>query len=132
MPYAKAVGIQPRTLEIWEGIGILRDALDRSTLMTGQLVFVNGRQTARMVLELPPEIPFGFVALPQYETERMLTEHLAGLGADVERGVELTSFAQDADGVVARLAGTRGTRRYAPRTSWAATARTAPSARASG
>jgi pentachlorophenol monooxygenase len=108
VPYAKAVGIQPRTLEIWESVGIVRDALDRSTLMAGQLVFVNGRQTARMVLQLPPEIPFTFVALPQYETERMLTDHLAGLGADVERGVELTSFAQDADGVVARLAGSSG------------------------
>ena len=61
-----------------------------------------------MMLELPPEIPYGFVALPQYETERLLREHLAGLGLEVERGVALRSFEQDADGVTAVLAGPEG------------------------
>jgi len=34
-PYAKAVGIQPRTLEMWErqGLGLLRDVLDRAVPM---------------------------------------------------------------------------------------------------
>ncbi len=105
---AKAVGVQPRTLEIWETMGVVGDALDAATPMRGQRVFVNGEQTAEMWLELPPDVPFGFVALPQYETERVLTQHLEGYGTSVERGVELASFTQDVDGVTAELVGPEG------------------------
>ncbi|GEL18788.1 FAD-dependent monooxygenase [Pseudonocardia asaccharolytica] len=108
LPYAKAIGIQPRTLEIWESMGLLREALDAATPLLGQLIFVNGEQVGRIVLEVPPEVPFGFVALPQYATERVLTEHLDGLGVSVERGVELTGFEADADGVTATLTGPSG------------------------
>ncbi|MGD9529234.1 FAD-dependent monooxygenase [Pseudonocardia sp.] len=108
MPYAKAVGIQPRTLELWESAGVLARALDAATPMLGQLVFVNGQQVARMEMTLPPEVPYGFMALPQYETERLLAERLTELGGHVERGVELVSFEQDADGVTAVLRGPDG------------------------
>jgi pentachlorophenol monooxygenase len=60
--YAKAVGIQPRTLEVWENLGVLRDALDAATPLRGQLVYVNGKQAARMDLAVPPDVPYGFVA----------------------------------------------------------------------
>jgi 2-polyprenyl-6-methoxyphenol hydroxylase-like FAD-dependent oxidoreductase len=106
--FAKAVGIQPRTLEMWEDMGLLRAALDAAIPMTGQLLYVNGEQAGRMVLELPPEIPYAFVALPQYETERLLRERLAVFGQQAERGVALRSFEQDADGVRAVLAGPEG------------------------
>jgi pentachlorophenol monooxygenase len=105
---AKAVGIQPRTLEIWEAAGLAQDALDAATQLHGQKVFVNGEQTAELTLTLPPSVPFGFVALPQYETERVLTEQLRRLGTSVERGLELVRFDQDADGVTARLSGSQG------------------------
>ena len=103
--YAKAVGVQPRTLEVWEDMGLLRAALDAAIPMWGQIVYVNGDEAGRLALELPPEIPYGFVALPQYETERLLREHLAGLDLEIERGVALRSFEQNADGVTAVLAG---------------------------
>ncbi|WP_416981771.1 FAD-dependent monooxygenase [Streptomyces sp. T028] len=103
LPYAKAVGIQPRTLEIWDRMGLARTVLESAAVLRGQLVYVNGRETARMDLVLPPEVPYGFAALPQYETERLLEEYVAGLGTVVERGTELLSFAQDPDGVAARL-----------------------------
>jgi 2-polyprenyl-6-methoxyphenol hydroxylase-like FAD-dependent oxidoreductase len=61
-----------------------------------------------MVLELPAAVPFGFVALPQYETERILAEHLARLSSSVERPVDLVSFTQDQDGVSADLVGPGG------------------------
>jgi pentachlorophenol monooxygenase len=109
--YAKAVGIQPRTLEVWENQGLLREALDAAAPMRGQLVFVNGRQVSRLDLEVPPDVPFGFIALPQYVTERLLTSRLQQLGTHVERGVELVHFEQDADGVTAHLAGAAGEQR---------------------
>ncbi|MEU8527417.1 FAD-dependent monooxygenase [Streptomyces sp. NPDC048629] len=103
MPFAKAVGIQPRTLEVWDRMGCVRPVLDVAVPMRGQLVYVNGAEQARIDLVLPPEVPYGFAALPQYETERILAELLARLGTEVERGTALLSFEQDADGVTARL-----------------------------
>jgi 2-polyprenyl-6-methoxyphenol hydroxylase-like FAD-dependent oxidoreductase len=108
--YAKAVGIQPRTLEIWESTGLLHEALDQAMPMHGQLMYVNGEQVARMELTLPPDVPYGFVGLPQYATERLLTAQLHRLGGRIERGVELLGFDQDADGVTARLRGPDGER----------------------
>ncbi|MFI1708459.1 FAD-dependent monooxygenase [Streptomyces griseoruber] len=103
LPYAKAVGIQPRTLEIWDRMGLARTVLEVAAVVRGQLVHVNGRETARIETALPPEVPYGFAALPQYETERLLEEYLTGLGTVVERGTELLSFGQDPDGVTVRL-----------------------------
>lgn len=108
LPYAKAVGVQPRTLEIWDRMGLARTVLEAAVPMRGQLIHVNGRQVARMDLQLPPEVPYGFAALPQYETERILEEYVAGLGTAVERGTELLGFTQDADGVTARLRAASG------------------------
>ncbi|MFJ3585896.1 FAD-dependent monooxygenase [Streptomyces sp. NPDC090127] len=101
--YAKAVGIQPRTLEIWDRMGLARTVLEAAVPLRGQLTYVDGRQQDRIDLTLPPEVPYGFAALPQYTTEQLLEAYLAGLGTVIERGTELLSFAQDADGVTARL-----------------------------
>jgi 2-polyprenyl-6-methoxyphenol hydroxylase-like FAD-dependent oxidoreductase len=107
-PFAKAVGIQPRTLETWATAGLLDEALDAAVPMRGQQEFVNGKMTGQIVLDLPASVPFGFVALPQYETERILTDHLRGLGTDIDRGMELISFRQDADAVTSCLVGPAG------------------------
>ncbi|MFE2169231.1 FAD-dependent monooxygenase, partial [Streptomyces sp. NPDC059447] len=99
LPFAKAVGIQPRTLELWDRMGLVRTALEAAVPLRGQLVYVGGVEQDRFELALPPEVPYGFASLPQYETERVLTEFLARFGTAIERGVELESFTQDADGV---------------------------------
>ncbi|MER5963365.1 FAD-dependent monooxygenase [Streptomyces sp. NPDC002057] len=103
LPYAKAVGIQPRTLELWDRMGLARAVLEAAVPIRGQLTYVNGTEATRLALELPPEVPYGFAALPQYETERLLEEYVTGFGTAVERGTELVSFTQDADGVTAAL-----------------------------
>ncbi|MFE2323062.1 FAD-dependent monooxygenase [Streptomyces sp. NPDC059385] len=103
LPFAKAVGIQPRTLELWDRMGLVRTALEAAVPLRGQLVYVGGVEQDRFELALPPEVPYGFASLPQYETERVLTEFLARFGTAIERGVELESFTQDADGVTSRV-----------------------------
>lgn len=108
LPYAKAVGIQPRTLEIWDRMGLAGTVLEAVTPLRGQLVYVDGRERARIELALPPEVPYGFAALPQYETERLLEDYVAGLGTAVERGTELLAFSQDAEGVTAELRAASG------------------------
>lgn len=101
--YAKAVGVQPRTIEIFEGMGVARQILDASIPLIGQLVYVNGEPAGRMEMSLPSDVPFESIAIPQYATERILTEHLRLLGGHVERGTQLTAFTQDDDGVTATL-----------------------------
>ena len=102
-PWAKAVGVQPRTLEIWDAMGIARPMLDRATSMRGQLVYVNGEQTGRVDFVLPDDVPYRFAAIPQYAAEEVLGEHLAGLGTRVRRGVEALGYTAGADGVTVRL-----------------------------
>ncbi|QZS54230.1 FAD-dependent monooxygenase [Rhodococcus opacus] len=106
--YAKAVGIQPRSLEVFESMGVLRHILDAAIQMRGQIVYVNGDEVARLELALPGDVPFEFIGLPQYETERILTEYLATFGTTIERGTKLTAFEQDDDGVVATVTGADG------------------------
>ncbi|MEV0292070.1 FAD-dependent monooxygenase [Nocardia sp. NPDC050710] len=101
--YAKAVGIQPRTLEVFEGMGVLREVLDAAIQMRGQIVYVNGAEVARTELTVPADVPYGFLGLPQYETERILRQRLTSTGTRIERGTKLTTFAQDDAGVTAVL-----------------------------
>lgn len=106
--YAKAVGVQPRTLEVFEGMGVLRQILDASIQMRGQVVYVNGSEVSRIDLTLPPEVPFGFASIPQYDTERILRDRLATLDLPIERGTSLSRFDQDDTEVTAVLAGPDG------------------------
>ena len=102
-PWAKAVGIQPRTLEIFDAIGIARAALNRAITMRGQLVYVNGEQVGQIELQLPAQLPYRFASLPQYAAEEVLSEHLAGLGTTVRRGVEVLDVAAGERTVTARV-----------------------------
>ena len=97
-PFAEAVEAWPRALEIWDRMGVVREALEAAVPLKGQLIHVNGEEQARIDLTLPPDVPYGFAALPQYETERLHEELLVRWGGEVGRGTELVSFTPDADG----------------------------------
>ncbi|MEU8921965.1 FAD-dependent monooxygenase [Kitasatospora sp. NPDC048545] len=114
-PYAKAVGIQPRTLEVWDAMGLVGRALDEAVPLLGRLAFVDGEPGPRLDLGLPADVPYRFAALPQDATERLLAEHLAGHGAVVERGTEVVGLRQDEDGVLVALAAPGGPRELSAR-----------------
>ncbi|MFE4847104.1 FAD-dependent monooxygenase, partial [Streptomyces sp. NPDC056689] len=103
-PHAKAIGIVPRTLEMWDAMGLVHRALDEAVPHRGQLVFIDGKPRPRVELSLPPEIPYPFATLPQCTTERLLTEHLACFGTEVERSTEVRSVETRPDEVEAVLA----------------------------
>ena len=46
--FVKALGISPRTLEIWEQIGIAREAIDAGLFLRGAGMLVNGELTTRV------------------------------------------------------------------------------------
>jgi 2-polyprenyl-6-methoxyphenol hydroxylase-like FAD-dependent oxidoreductase/heme-degrading monooxygenase HmoA len=104
----RAIGVQCRTMEIWEDMGVAQEAIDAGSWLHGQTVFVNGQQTHQVDWDLP-DLPFAHLGLPQYETERILTKRLAEHGGTVERGWSMDGFTQDDTGVTARLTATDGT-----------------------
>jgi 2-polyprenyl-6-methoxyphenol hydroxylase-like FAD-dependent oxidoreductase len=107
-PWAKAVGVQPRTLEIWDAVGVAREAIDAGMAIRGQLTFKNGAPAGQMDMTLPENVPYRFLALPQYETERILERQLESLGTEVRRGSALVDFVQDGSGVTATIGGAEG------------------------
>ncbi|EME17500.1 FAD-dependent monooxygenase [Rhodococcus triatomae] len=107
-PYAKAIGVSPRTLEIFDSMGIVRDALDSSITMRGQRVHVGDAPPQSMELTLPDSVPYRAIALPQYATERILADALTAHGGSITRGVEVTGFLDRDDTVTATLEGPHG------------------------
>lgn len=107
-PHAKAIGIVPRTLEVWDAMGLVHKVLDEAVPHRGQLVYIDGKPRPRVELSLPPEIPYPFATLPQCTTERLLTEHLARFGTEVERSTELRSLETRPHEVEATLAHSDG------------------------
>ncbi len=101
-------GLQPRTLEVFEDLGVLDAVLATGELprpirgYSGHDVVFEGRMAE---IEDPrPDVPYpnGWV-LGQSQTEGILRARLAELGGAVEFGTSLTGFTQDADGVTATL-----------------------------
>ncbi|MGE7417796.1 FAD-dependent monooxygenase [Methylobacterium tarhaniae] len=101
--YCRAIGVTPRTLEVWDDMGVAREMIDAGLWLTGLRSVVNGRRTADAA-QPDPGLPYAALGLPQYETERILTRHLAGFGIAIERGAVLAALSQDAEGVGARVA----------------------------
>src|SRR5215471_777500 len=102
--HARATGIQPRTLEVLERLGIVD-----GWLREGQVLHVfrsltpEGRELrAERFDHLDTPYPFS-LNIQQRITERLLTEDLERHGGRVERGVELIALEQDAETVTAIL-----------------------------
>ena len=103
-PYCRAIGVTPRTLEIWEGMGIAREAIDAGLWITGMRSVITGHPPFDSLRDLS-DLPYAGLGIPQYETERVLTRHLARQSIAIERGIALDALHQDADGVTASLNG---------------------------
>lgn len=101
-------GIQPRTLEVFDDLGVLDAVLTEGADVAPIRVHLDGRfvDTRRMFepREATPDVPQPNPwVLGQSQLEAVLRTRLAGFGVRVELGTELVGLAQDADGVTARL-----------------------------
>nr|WKF56923.1 6-methylpretetramide 4-monooxygenase [Paraburkholderia busanensis] len=102
-PYSRAIGIQARTLELLEQHRLIEPFLELGHRARVANLFSNGMRLARLDFDpLHTRYPY-LLFLDQAVTERLLAEHLATLGVTIERGVELTMFAQSASHVQATL-----------------------------
>ncbi|MEU6829731.1 FAD-dependent monooxygenase [Nocardia beijingensis] len=113
-------GIQPRTLEVFDDLGVLDAVLAEGMPTPVMRVHLGGEFVTERRMSEPveptPAVPYpNLWVLGQSRTEAVLRERLAEFGVRVELGTALTGFTQDHDGVTATLErdGTRETVRAA-------------------
>lgn len=108
-PFAgsRGKGIQPRTMEILEDLGVLGDLLASGKPYPPIHTYAGSQVSASAIsperAPTPAEPYVIPLMLPQWRTEEILRSHLQAAGHAVEFGVELVGFEQDADGVTASL-----------------------------
>jgi 2-polyprenyl-6-methoxyphenol hydroxylase-like FAD-dependent oxidoreductase len=101
-------GLQPRTLEVFEDLGVLHEVLRQGQPMPPIKIYVGGRlvDERRMapILEPTPDIPYpSGTMLGQSRTEAILRDELAEYGVRVELGTAITGFSQTVEAVTAEL-----------------------------
>jgi 2-polyprenyl-6-methoxyphenol hydroxylase-like FAD-dependent oxidoreductase len=92
--FCKAIGVTPRTLEVWDDMGIAQPMIDAGLWLEGLRMIIPGQPPNDVISDLS-DLPYGNLGIPQYETERILAEHLGRIGVDVERGVALNGLSDD-------------------------------------
>ncbi|MYT33332.1 MULTISPECIES: FAD-dependent monooxygenase [unclassified Streptomyces] len=110
---ARGTGIQPRTQEVYDDLGVLPAAQAAGGVYPPMALWEDGRivRTHQMVERVAPtpSTPYSdALMLPQWRNVELLHARLRELGGDVRLSTELTDFTQDADGITARLTGPGG------------------------
>lgn len=98
LPWCRAIGVTPRTLELFDAMGIARRVIDAGLWLEGLRLMVDDHPPRDIAIDLS-DLPYGELGIRQSETERILTEHLASFGVAVERGTALSALTAADDGV---------------------------------
>ncbi|MFF0509955.1 rifampin monooxygenase [Streptomyces sp. NPDC004250] len=106
----RSLGLHVRSIEVMDQRGLLERFLEHGKRYPAGGFFAGIGKPAPVELDTTHPYVLG---IPQPVTDRLLTERAVELGAEVERGRELTGLSQDDEGVTAELAdGTRLRARY--------------------
>jgi 2-polyprenyl-6-methoxyphenol hydroxylase-like FAD-dependent oxidoreductase len=103
---SRALAVQPRTLEVLRGLGVTEELIARGNDAVWVQLHAGGRVVRVRLFGLGLDdtaYPF-LLFVSQAETERVLGDHLATGGVQVERGVELIGFHAGPDAVTCTLA----------------------------
>ena len=105
---SRGKGIQPRTLEVFEDLGVLDRVMATGGLYPSQREYrEDGSYTESQVVDHAdptPAEPYPLPwLLPQFLTERILRERLLELGKYPQFGSELVEMSQQENGVTARV-----------------------------
>jgi 2-polyprenyl-6-methoxyphenol hydroxylase-like FAD-dependent oxidoreductase len=88
--HSKALGLQPRTLEILDNLGVVDPFLEKGNPIKAFNWYSGGKKTLHIDLESNLESSFkNILILPQSETEKLLIEQING---QVEWGKKLLSY----------------------------------------
>lgn len=100
---SRAFAIHPRTLELFDNMGIVDEVLSQGNACNAFDMFNRGEPLAHVSFEnLESKYPF-VVMLAQSDTERILTRHLNSFGIEIERENEITGINQSEDSVTAGI-----------------------------
>jgi len=111
-PYSKAIGVQARTLEIYEQIGLAKKAVEQGTIAGKARLLIGGKVRGELDFSNIGEglSPYPFVLmLEQSKNEQLLYEYLQNHQKQVLWKTELEGFSQDNGGVTAQVRTADGT-----------------------
>ena len=104
--FSKALGVQARTLEIYEQLGLAQPAIERGEIATKVRLLAGGRVRGEMpFMNIGQGLsPYPYMLfLEQSKNEELLYEYLQRQHRDVLWNTALESFAQDEAGVTAQI-----------------------------
>src|SRR6266699_1810621 len=105
-PYSKAIGVQARTLEIYEQLGLAQRAVEEGTIAGKGRLLVAGEVRGEVDVSNLGEglSPYPFVLmLEQSKNEKLLYEYLQSHRKEVLWRTELDSFSQNKSGVTVQV-----------------------------
>jgi len=106
-PGSRAKGIQPRTLEVFNDLGVLDDITARAStypLLGAHVGPLTLPWVMHRVHKPSDDVPFpNTLLIPQSETDACLRRRLTELGGDVEYATRLTGFTNSGDGIEATV-----------------------------
>ncbi|WP_328430449.1 FAD-dependent oxidoreductase [Streptomyces sp. NBC_00443] len=108
-PGSRGKGIQPRTMEVFDDLGVLDAIRAAGGSYPVGMLWQDGRRVGEHQMFDPAEVtedsPYTEPwMVPQWRTQEILFARLAELGGEVAFGREVAGIAQDEDGVTARFA----------------------------
>ena len=105
-PFSKAIGVQARTLEIYDQLGLAQPAIERGEIADKMRLLEGGEVRGEMLLGIfgqgLSEFPF-MLMLEQSKNEELLYEYLRSHDRDVLWKTELENFSQNESGVTAHV-----------------------------
>lgn len=105
---SKALVLWSRSLELLDDMGFVQPFIAAGMPLRDVGFYAHGEQLLHFTLEI--DSPFDYaLMIPQNETERVLAEHLGGLGVTIERSTQLLTFAPGDQDVAATLRRPDGT-----------------------
>jgi 2-polyprenyl-6-methoxyphenol hydroxylase-like FAD-dependent oxidoreductase len=99
----RATVVHPRSMEIFEAIGLADQFLEEGVKTRAARFQADGKMLGKLDLELTGS-RYGFdLGLSEETTERLLTGYLESVGGSVTRSTRLVGFVQGPEGVTATL-----------------------------
>jgi len=91
---SNALGVQTRTLEVWDDMGLVKEMLAQGCPIKGFNIYANKKQIAHVYpFELLSLYPF-VLALSQQHTEEILIKHLESQNVKIEMNVDMIDLKQ--------------------------------------
>lgn len=106
---SNALAVQPRTLEVWDDLGLITSALARGNRIDANNIFFSKTECLTINLNhIDSLYPF-ILALSQHHTEALMLEYLREKNIPIEMSTDLIDIYEETKGVTATLKHENGT-----------------------